>query len=82
MTGGVTLSASASECARTGRVAGPRVLLGRASAAGLREREQTAARDWAARCWAEPEEKEKSARAAVLFFFFQNVNSDSFCLFQ
>jgi hypothetical protein len=72
-----------SERARTGCVAGPRALLGRASAAGLRERgqERTAARDWAARCRAELE-KEESARATVLFFFFKNVNSVSFFYFN
>jgi hypothetical protein len=70
----------ASERARAGRVVGPCVLLGRASAAGLQARVRTTVRDWAACCWAELEEE--SARAAVLFFFFKNMNSSSICLFQ
>jgi hypothetical protein len=86
MTGGAASSVreggSASGCARTGRVIGLCVLLGRASAARLREWAWMTARDWAARCWAEPEEKEKSARAVVLFFFLKNMNSVNFCLFQ
>jgi hypothetical protein len=39
-------------------------------------------RDWAARCWAEPEEKGSDPSGWFLFFFFKNVNGVSFCLFQ
>jgi hypothetical protein len=70
------------------RADGPRCWAVRAAGPGERGwavragRERTAVRDWAARCWAEPEGKVESARAAVLFFFFKNINSVSFYLFQ
>jgi hypothetical protein len=77
MTGGAASSVreggSASGCARTGRVARPRVLLGQASAAGLRERERErmTARDWAAHCWAELREKRRSGPSCSFVFLFQ-----------
>jgi hypothetical protein len=34
-------------------------------------------------CWANPGEEEKQQPVLLIcFFFFKNMNSDSFCLFQ
>jgi hypothetical protein len=70
MTSGAGVSVRASE--RAGRLVGPR-------ADGPSERVSA----WMGRafCWVEPKEKEKSARAAVLFFFFKNMNSMGFVYF-
>jgi hypothetical protein len=61
------------------------MLLGRASAAGLRAGAGECTRMGRASArstvpiW---EKKEESARAVVFFFFFKNVNNSSICLFQ
>jgi hypothetical protein len=81
MTGRAALSVREGVCARA---SGPRglVLLGRAQASASAGECEHA---WVGRAcgWAEPEEKRRSGPyCRFCFFFFKNVNSGSFCLFQ
>jgi hypothetical protein len=74
MTGGTALSERERERERARKQAGLAVLLGRASRP--REEKERALLGRAGR------EEEKRPELQFLFFFFKNMNSDSFCLFQ